>query len=76
MADRFPVDFAKRVIVMCDETYRRAQDVAIQMRLALSERGVEEDLRIMDTMDPIAYARAIADEYEEISLRNRSKQRW
>lgn len=73
MANRFSNDFASRVIIMCDETYRRAQDVAIQARLAFSEYGVEENLVIMDTMDPIAYAKAIVDEYEKISLRSRSK---
>ena len=68
MATRFPTDFAERVVISCDPSYKRAQDVKIQTQLAFSEFGVTPT--IVDGADPLVHMYQIIKAYKHVLTTN------
>ena len=68
MAMRFPTDFAERVVISCDPSYKRAQDVKIQTHLAFSEFGVTPT--IVDGADPLVHMYQIIKAYKHVLTAN------
>ena len=59
MQNRFPADWRKRIVITCEDGYRRKQDVYIQTRLA-----VQDDI-VYDSLDK--HVAAIRDCYQILS---------
>ena len=73
MAMRFPTDFAERVVISCDPSYKRAQDVKIQTQLAFSEFGVAPT--IIDGADPLVHMYQIIKAYKHVLTANNISER-
>lgn len=67
MQTSFPEDWTKRVVVSCDEGYRRAADVAIQTELAWNAAGGSDpwgESKLIGKADPMEHAYRIIRAYQ------------
>lgn len=71
MMTRFPDDYAERILISCDPSHKRFQDVVIQTKLAFSEAQNGLEPNIIEKPDPMMHMYQIIRQFKVVkALRN------